>query len=250
MPPEHAGARVVPATHGRQPAQPDPAFEALFAEDLAARCSRDDVLHLFRRFSREDGHIDRLLRRVGLRALAKSCGRQLSVGINVSVKHPETFTLGDGVVIGDGVIIHGRHDGYCRIGNMTWIGPQSFLDARSLVIGDYVGWGPGAKVLGSQHTGEPTDIPIIVTDLAIEPVQVDDWADIGTNAVLLPGVSVGRGAIVGAGAVVTKNVPPFAKVAGVPARIIGWRYDSTDHTPAPDRPLDQTFAGGSSDCLP
>jgi acetyltransferase-like isoleucine patch superfamily enzyme len=52
------------------------------------------------------------------------------------------------------------------------------------------------------------------------------WADIGTKAVLLPGVTVGKGAIVGAGAVVTKDVPPFAIVvivSGVPARFVRWR---------------------------
>ena len=61
------------------------------------------------------------------------------------------------------------------------------------------------------------------TDWRIEPVRIGAWADIGVNAVILPGVTVGKGAIVGAGAVVTEDVPPFAIVAGVPARLIRWR---------------------------
>ena len=73
----------------------------------------------------------------------------------------------------------------------------------------------------------PVEVPIIETDLVIKPVRVEDWADIGTSAVLLPGVTVGKGAIVGAGAVVTHDVPPFAKVAGVPAKVIGWRGDQS-----------------------
>jgi acetyltransferase-like isoleucine patch superfamily enzyme len=54
-------------------------------------------------------------------------------------------------------------------------------------------------------------------------VRVEEWADIGTGAILLPGVTVGKGSIVGAGAVVTRDVAPFAVVAGVPARFIRWR---------------------------
>ena len=117
-------------------------------------------------------------------------------------------------------------DGRCVIGDHAWIGPQAYLDARDLEIGEYVGWGPGAKVLGSRHTGEPADVPVIATDLEIAPVRVDAWADIGVNAVLLPGVVVGKGAIVGAGAVVTTDVAPGAIVAGVPARFLRWRADA------------------------
>jgi acetyltransferase-like isoleucine patch superfamily enzyme len=85
---------------------------------------------------------------------------------------------------------------------------------------DYVGWGPGAKVLGSVHTGIPSDKPIITTDLLIQPVTVGAGADIGMNASILPGVHIGAHSIIGAGAVVTHNVPEYAIVAGVPARVI------------------------------
>jgi acetyltransferase-like isoleucine patch superfamily enzyme len=78
-------------------------------------------------------------------------------------------------------------------------------------------------VLGSEHTGDPVDVPIIQTDLVIKPVRVRRWADIGVNAVLLPGVTVGEGAIVGAGAVVTQDVPDHAVVAGVPAKLLRYR---------------------------
>jgi acetyltransferase-like isoleucine patch superfamily enzyme len=141
----------------------------------------------------------------------------------VGFKHPETFEIGDGVFVGAAAYLQGRFDGRCAIGNHVWIGPQSYFDARDLALEDYVGWGPGAKVLGSAHTGVPVEDPIIQTDLEIKPVRVEAWADIGTNAVLLPGVTVGKGAIVGAGAVVTHDVPAFAIVAGVPARFLRWR---------------------------
>ena len=91
------------------------------------------------------------------------------------------------------------------------------------MIEEYVGWGPGAKVLGSVHTGLPIDVPIVETDLEIKPVKIEACADVGTGAIVLPGITIGRGSIVGAGAVVTKNVAPFSVVAGVPARFLRWR---------------------------
>jgi acetyltransferase-like isoleucine patch superfamily enzyme len=81
-------------------------------------------------------------------------------------------------------------------------------------------------VLGSTHTAIPLDVPVITTDLDIRPVRIGAWADIGVNAVVLPGVTVGKGAIVGAGAVVTEDVAPFTVVAGVPARVIRSRGDA------------------------
>jgi acetyltransferase-like isoleucine patch superfamily enzyme len=76
---------------------------------------------------------------------------------------------------------------------------------------------------GSEHTGSPAGVPLIQSDLKIAPVRICAGADIGVNSIILPGVTVGREAIVGAGAVLTKGVPDFATVAGVPARVIDWR---------------------------
>jgi acetyltransferase-like isoleucine patch superfamily enzyme len=121
--------------------------------------------------------------------------------------------------------VQGRFDGTCRIGDHVWIGPQSYFDARDLVIEEYAGWGPGARVLGSTHSGVPVDVPIVQTDLHIKPVTIEAWADVGTGATILPGITVGRGSLVGAGAVVTHDVAPFSIVAGVPARVIGDRRD-------------------------
>jgi acetyltransferase-like isoleucine patch superfamily enzyme len=167
--------------------------------------------------------LDVLMRRCVWRAAARRCGDGLQVGSGVGFKHLETFEIGDSVFIGAQAYIQGRFDGTTVIGSHVWIGPQAYLDARDLVIEDYVGWGPGAKVLGSAHTGVPVDVPIVHTDLEIRPVRIAEWADIGTNATILPGVTVGRGAIVGAGAVVTHDVPAFAIVAGVPAKFLRWR---------------------------
>ncbi len=166
---------------------------------------------------------DASMRSMIWRALVKSCGDDLQVGVGAIFRNIETFEIGSHVFIGPQSYIQGRHDGRCVLGDHVWLGPQSFLDARDLVLGDYVGWGPGARALGSCHTGLPVGTPIIQTDLEVKPVRIEAEADIGTSAVILPGVTVGRGAIVGAGAVVTSEVPPFAIVAGVPARFLRWR---------------------------
>jgi acetyltransferase-like isoleucine patch superfamily enzyme len=221
--PDQIGARVVPAVHARQVVTPDPADDIALADELRRTRSRSDLLDLASTHAMGDNERDARMRRVVWRALAKTFGHGVRIGRGAIARHPETFEIGDGVVIGEQVFIQGRFDGRCVIGDHTWIGPQAYLDARDLVLGEFVGWGPGARVLGSQHTGVPGDVPVIQTDLRIEPVRVSAWADIGVNAVLLPGVTVGRGAIVGAGAVVTADVAPFSIVMGVPARFARWR---------------------------
>ncbi len=218
-----AMARLIKAVHGCKVTQPDPAFEVEFSTTLLRDHGFEGVSALYRRFADGGEAFDYFMRRVCLRALTKRFGDGVTIAPSVSIRHPETFEIGSGVFIGEQAILQGRFDGRCRIGDGSWIGPQSFLDARDLVLGEKVGWGPGAKALGSMHTGNPRDVPIIETDLAIEPIRIEDWADIGVNATILPGITVGRASIVGAGAVVTRDVEPYCKVAGVPAVPVGWR---------------------------
>jgi acetyltransferase-like isoleucine patch superfamily enzyme len=218
-------ARTVKAVHGVQQVAPDPADEVTESARLREREPREALLETYAAAAFIDSDEGARQRRVLLRALCKSFGNGVRIGVGVLVLHPHTFEIGDAVFIGNQTLLQGRHDGQCRIGAHTWIGPQSYFDCRDLELGEYVGWGPGAKVLGSEHTGDPLDVPIIQTDLVIKPVRVGKWADIGVNAVLLPGVTVGQGAIVGAGAVVTHDVPDYAIVAGVPAKLLRYRKE-------------------------
>jgi acetyltransferase-like isoleucine patch superfamily enzyme len=216
-------ARTVPAVFGSAKVLNDPTWEWNFATHLKQTHSPSELLALYSRYRSEEGSFESQLRRVIFRAMCRTVGHALQVGPGVVMKHPETMELGDAVFIGAQTMIQGRYDGTCRIGNHVWIGPHAYFDARNLILEDYVGWGPGAKVLGSSHTGEPIDVPIIATELSIKPVVIGYGADIGTNATILPGVHVGAHSIVGAGAVVTVDVPEYAVVAGVPARVIRHR---------------------------
>jgi acetyltransferase-like isoleucine patch superfamily enzyme len=218
-------SRLVKAVHGIRPVQPDPAFQAEMAQSLRETYSRGALLEHYGRFAAGFGEFDALMRRILFRALVRQCGDGLRIETNVGFKHPETFEIASGVFIGSQAYLQGRFDGIFRIGNRVWIGPQAYFDARALVIGDDVGWGPGAKVLGSAHTGLPADVPIIQTDLEIKPVTIGAGADIGVNAVILPGVTIGAGSVVGAGAVVTQDVEPYSMVAGVPARFLRSRRE-------------------------
>jgi len=128
-----------------------------------------------------------------------------------------------GVKIGSGSTLHMRVRLYnprnIVIGKDTIVGERVVLDGREqLKIGDHVDIATGAMIFNSQHNihssgFEPIEAPVIL----------EDYVFIGPNAILLPGVTIGRGAVVGAGAVVTKNVEPMCIVGGVPAKEIGKR---------------------------
>ena len=214
------GPRVVAAVHGAKRPITEPPFVQPLAEWLREHYSYDRMVDLYARFVQGDDPMSTEMRAAIFAAAARRAGMGLKVGAGVGFKHLDTFEIGEGVFIGAQSYLQGRFDGLCAIGARTWIGPQSYFDARNLIIEEQVGWGPGAKVLGSTHTALPINVPIIQTDLEIKPVRIEAWADVGTGAVILPGVTVGRGSIIGAGAVVTQDVPPFSIAAGVPARVL------------------------------
>jgi acetyltransferase-like isoleucine patch superfamily enzyme len=154
----------------------------------------------------------------------KSIGPDCVFEPGVLVFHPETVSLGANVYVGHHTILKGYYKNEMRIGDRTWIGQQCFLhSAGGITIGKSVGIGPGVKILTSAHAEGGRESPILFSPIETAPVVVEDDADLGINSVILPGVTVGRGAIVGAGAVVTHDVPAYAVVAGVPAKVLRLR---------------------------
>lgn len=128
-----------------------------------------------------------------------------------------------GVKLGKGSRIHmGAKFFYpanIKIGEDTIIGNDVFLDGREkLTIGDHVDIASEVMVYNSEHDVNSEDFRAVSA-----PVEIGDYVFIGPRAIILPGVKIGRGAIVAAGAVVTKDVADYAIVGGVPADVIGER---------------------------
>lgn len=91
---------------------------------------------------------------------------------------------------------------------------------EKIIIGNQVFIGPGVSILGANHNYESRDKPIALQGEKSERVIIEDDVWIGANAVVLPGVRIGKGSVVGAGAVVNSDIPEYSVCAGVPAEVI------------------------------
>jgi len=132
-----------------------------------------------------------------------------------------------GIKIGKGSTIHMWANFFqprnIEIGEDTIVGDHAFLDGRSkLKIGNHVDIASYVMIYNSEHDLSTNKFSV-VEDMIEEPVEIGDYVFIGPRAIILPGVKIGKGAVVAAGAVVAKDVPEFAIVGGVPAKVIGER---------------------------
>lgn len=131
-------------------------------------------------------------------------GSSFSSGHNVLIR--EKTVIGNSVSIGTGVIIEGCSEigDFCNLQSLVYIPTNS-------VLGSHVFIGPNTVCTNDKyppHGGENLKGPII-----------DDYASIGANVTLLPGVKIGKGSLIAAGSVVTKDVPPEKLALGNPARV-------------------------------
>jgi acetyltransferase-like isoleucine patch superfamily enzyme len=138
-----------------------------------------------------------------------------------------TFYLASGSKLSPDLVAHE----FSYIGPDCLIGPKVELGAYSMI-------GPRVSVVGADHVFDRPGLPIIFSgrpELKATVIETDAW--IGCGAILMAGVRIGRGAIVAAGAVVTKDVPAFEIHGGVPARKIADRFASDAARQAHDRML-------------
>jgi len=131
-------------------------------------------------------------------------GENFRTGHNIIIR--EKTRIGDNTVVGNGVAIEGN----CSIGNNVTIQSMAGIGAHTR-IGDNVFIGPKATLLNDRY---PPDRKSVLKGPIIEEKAV-----IGAIAIILPGITIGAGAAVAAGAVVTKDVPPGVLAIGSPARI-------------------------------
>ena len=128
-----------------------------------------------------------------------------------------------GMKIGKGSTIH-IHANFFQPKNITIgqdcvVGFRAFLDGRAaLVIGNHVDIASEVMIYNSEHDLKDRDFT--ATE---ESVKIEDYVFIGPRAIIMPSVTVGKGAVIAAGAVVTKDVSPFSIVGGIPAKVIGER---------------------------
>lgn len=134
--------------------------------------------------------------------------------------HKGPIRIGDGCQI-RAAMMRGRLD----IGNDVLVNHGCYLSGgeAAVVIGNDVLLGPNVTVVSDMHRYDDPNRPIREQGFVGAQVIVEDDVWIGANAVVLPGVCIGRGSVVGANAVVSQDVPPFSVVGGVPARFIRQR---------------------------
>jgi UDP-2-acetamido-3-amino-2,3-dideoxy-glucuronate N-acetyltransferase len=147
------------------------------------------------------------------------------LGLNVVIFHPDLVNLygcsiGDETKVGAFVEIQKN----VAIGKLCKISSHSFI-CEGVTIEDEVFVGHGVMFTNDVYPRATNADGSLQTqaDWKVLPTKVCRGASIGSHATVLPNLTIGEGALVGAGAVVTRDVPPFAVVAGVPARVVGRR---------------------------
>lgn len=137
------------------------------------------------------------IRRFFYRLAGIKIGKGSTIHIGARFYDPKNIVIGEDTIIGEGAVLDGRD---------------------KIMIGNHVDIATDVMIYNSEH-----DINSEYFKAINGPVFIEDYCFIGPRAIILPGVKIGKGAVVAAAAVVTKDVPSFAVVGGVPAKIIGER---------------------------
>jgi acetyltransferase-like isoleucine patch superfamily enzyme len=153
--------------------------------------------------------------------------KNLVLGKNVSISSLSRFKVGKNTHIDAGTILEcgGRswcnYGGGIKIGSHTYIGYYSvLLGGGEIEIGSKVLISPGTVITTQGHFFEKIDKYIKDQGTCLAKIVIEDDVWIGANSTVLPGVTVGKGSVIGAGSVVNRDVPQYSVAVGVPAKVI------------------------------
>ena len=171
-----------------------------------------------------------ILRSLWLRCAFKKCPNNVYLGKIGHIEHPECVTLGSGVSFGDNFYIYvNKHKGNpapeILIGDNCWFGADNHITANLRIeIGDNVLTGKRVTISDNNHGNSEKETlgqaPRLREVVSKGHIRIGNNVWIGENSVVLSGVTIGDGAIIAAGAIVTKDVPPYAIVGGNAAKVI------------------------------
>jgi len=160
--------------------------------------------------------------------IGHGCKLANQVVLRANTQHPKGITIGDHVSIHESVLL-AANNGSITIGDRSWLAPFTLIHGNGHVtIGQDVLIAPRVSINTVSHHTERCDISMNDQGIHCAPVVIEDDVWIGMHAVILQGVTIGRGAIIGAGAVVNKDVPAWSIAVGVPAKVTKRRQDAPE----------------------
>jgi len=194
-----------------------------------------------------------LLRSIFYPMILGKVGRGVAFGANVAIRHPGKIRIGDNVVIDDNCVLDakGESNKGIMIGNGVFVGRGTILTCHNgdIILEDNVNIGFNCVIsslskivikknhlmaafcylVGGDHDSARTDIPVLFQGRSSKGITIEENVWLGAGVAILDGVTVGRDSIIGAHAVVNKNVPEFAIAAGVPAKFLWDRRKGKEH---------------------
>jgi acetyltransferase-like isoleucine patch superfamily enzyme len=192
------------------------------------------------------GALGYLLRKQFYRPLFRKMGSGVILGKGITLRHPGKISLGDQVAIDDYVLLDasGVEGTYVHLGDQViisrncviqgksgplTIGARTDIGCNTIITSPAAGIQIGQAVLiagncyigGSRYIADQLDVPMMDQGIYSKgPVIIEDGCWLGAGVTVLDGVRIGKGSIVGAGAVVTKDLPDYAVATGIPARVV------------------------------
>jgi acetyltransferase-like isoleucine patch superfamily enzyme len=142
-----------------------------------------------------------------------------------NIKRNTKICLGDRACLGRGVNVkvHPGEGGKIEIGDRTSIGPYSCLSGLFIKIGKDCLIAPHVGIFANNHVYADPTLPIVEQGHSYEGIVIEDDCWLGYGAKVMDGVKISQGSVIGAGAVVTRDIPPYSVAVGVPAKVISRR---------------------------